>query len=386
MIEQFVYDMPTRVLFGAGSLEHLHEEKLPGKHALIVISSGGSMKRHGQLAAVEAQLDKAGVSHILYDGLRPNPTDTSVDEAAGIANKEGCDFIVGVGGGSTMDAAKAVALVAGNSGKCWDYSPSSTGGKKTPENPPLPLVVVTTSAGTGSEVDEWSVITNDATGEKTGYRSMFPTIAVVDSDLMMSVPANFTAYQGMDAFFHAAESMININEHVVGEMFAMKAIELIAKYLPRAVANGSDREARSYMATANTLAGYYMLCTSEHTIEHAMGSRHPKLVHGAGLIMISHEYFDFFAERKACEEQMVKMARIMGHPEAKTGKDFIAALDELIEAVGCSDLKMSDNGIEESELPGFVDLYHKVWGGNNDADPLKLTDEDVLGMLQRSYK
>lgn len=386
MIDQFVYDMPTRVLFGAGSLSTLHTEALPGKKALITISAGGSMKRHGQLAAVEAQLDKAGIQHVLYEGLRPNPTNTSVDEAAEMANQNNCNFIVAVGGGSTMDAAKAIALVAANEGTCWDYSPSFTGGQKQPENAPLPLVVVTTSAGTGSEVDMWSVITNDETGEKTGYASMFPTLAVVDSDLMMSVPANFTAYQGMDAFFHATESVINVNEHVVGEMFALKTVELIAKYLPRAVKDGSDKEARNNMAIANTLAGYYMLCTSEHTLEHAMGSKHPELVHGAGLTMISHEYFSFFAERKACEEQMVKMAKAMGNSDAKTGADFIAALDSLIASVNCSDLKMSDNGITRKELPEIVDLYHKVWGGNNDADPVKLSDEDVLGILERSYR
>ena len=386
MIDNFVFDMPMRVLFGPGSLGQLHEQGLPGRKALVVISAGGSMKRHGQLAAVEAELDKAGVAHVLYEGIRPNPTNTSVDEAAAMANDEGCDFVVAVGGGSTMDASKAIALVANNTGTCWDYSPSSTGGQKTPENDPLPLVCVTTSAGTGSEVDMWSVITNDETGEKTGYASMFPTIAVVDSDLMMTVPADLTAYQGMDAFFHAAESVINVNEHVVGEMFALKAIELIAKYLPRAVADGSDREARANMAIANTLAGYYMLCTSEHTIEHAMGSRHPKLIHGAGLVMISHEYFDFFAKRNVADGQMAKMARAMGVADAKDGSDFVRALDELEAAVGCSDLKMSDNGITKDELPGIVDLYHRVWGGNNDADPVKLSDEDVLGILERSYR
>lgn len=117
-----------------------------------------------------------------------------------------------------------------------------------------------------------------------------------------------------------------------------------------------------------------------------MGSKHPELVHGAGLTMISHEYFSFFAERKACEEQMVKMAKAMGNSDAKTGADFIAALDSLIASVNCSDLKMSDNGITRKELPEIVDLYHKVWGGNNDADPVKLSDEDVLGILERSYR
>lgn len=378
--------MPTRVLFGPGSLKKLHEEQLPGTRALVVISHGGSMRRHGQLDALVSELDAAGVAHVLYEGIRPNPTNTSVDEAAALANKKGCDFVVALGGGSTMDASKAIALVATNPGSCWDYSPSSTGGQKAPENAPMPLICITTSAGTGSEVDMWSIITNDETKEKTGYASMFPAMAVVDSDLMMSVPPAFTAYQGMDAFFHAAESVINVNEHVVGEMFALKAIELVAKYLPRAVADGSDKEARNNMAIANTLAGYYMLCTSEHTMEHALGSAHPGLVHGAGLIMISHEYFDFFAQRKACEEQMVKMAKAMGVADATTGADFVAALDKLIADVNCTDLRMSDDGIARDELPGVVDLYHKVWGGNNDADPVKLSDDDVLGMFERSYK
>ena len=386
MIDKFVYDIPTRILYGAGSLKDLHEEDLPGTKALVTISRGGSMKRHGQLDALVAELDAAGVAHVLYDQVRPNPTDKNVDEAVELAVREGCDFVVALGGGSVMDAAKAIALVATNEGSCWDYAPSATGGQKAPDAAPLPLVCVTTSAGTGSEVDMWSVISNDETQEKTGYPTTYPTISVVDSDLMMSVPPTFTAWQGMDAFFHAAESVINVNEHVVGEMFALKAIELIAKHLPRAVADGSDKEARNSMAVANTLAGYYMLCTSEHTMEHALGSAHPELVHGAGLVMVSHEYFNFFAERQACEGQMAKMARAMGVEGATGGADFIAALDKLIADVNCAGLKMSDYGITREELPATVRKYHEVWGGNNDADPLKLSDEDVLGILERSYR
>ena len=136
--------------------------------------------------------------------------------------------------------------------------------------------------------------------------------------------------------------------------FALKTIELVAKYLPRAVKDGSDREARAYMALANTFAGYYMMCTSAHTMEHVMGSFHDDLVHGAGLIEIAHAYYDFFAERKAAEENMVKMARAMGVSDAKTGKDFINALDKLISDVGCADLKMSEAGITREELQNLL--------------------------------
>lgn len=215
---------------------------------------------------------------------------------------------------------------------------------------------------------------------------MFPVLSVVDSDLMMSVPPKFTAYQGMDAFFHAAESVINTKEHPMGEMFALKAIELIAENLPKAYRDGNDQEARANMALANTLAGYYMLCTSQHTMEHVMGSFHDDLVHGAGLIMISHAYFDFFAERKAAELPMIKMAKAMGVDNPSSGKDFIKALDDLIVSVGCADLKMSEAGITRDELKKYPEMIHKVLGGDITADPLTLSDEDYLEIYEKAYK
>ncbi|MCM1166476.1 MAG: iron-containing alcohol dehydrogenase [Lachnospiraceae bacterium] len=385
-MKSFVFNVPTKILFGAGQLGNLHEEKLPGKKALIITSNGKSVKENGALARTEAELDKAGAAYALFDEIRPNPTHKNVMDGAAAVKNNGCDFVIALGGGSVMDCAKCIALMAANSGDIWDYSLSAKGGKKTPANPAIPIVCITTSAGTGSEVDSASVISDDEAEEKTGifFPSMFPVLSIVDPDLMMSVPANFTAYQGMDAFFHASESVINKNEHVMGEMLALKAIELIAKYLPRAVKDGSDKEARYYMAAANTLAGYYMLCTSAHTMEHSMGSYHENLVHGAGLIMIAHEYYDFFAERKAAEEQMIKMAKAMGAENASSGKDFVAALDKLIADISCADLKMSDAGITRGELAKYPAHINEVMGGDITADPL--SDADYLGMFEHSYR
>lgn len=384
----FQFFMPTKVLFGAGQLGNLHLEQMPGKKALIVTSNGSSTKKYGYLEAVEKELDLAGVSHVLFDEVRPNPTNHNVMDGAAKARQNGCDFVVALGGGSVMDCAKCIGLMMVNEGDLWDYAFSQKGGKKDFVRPMAPLVAITTSAGTGSEVDMFSVISNDEMEEKTGVfdRSMFPTISVVDSDLMMSVPPKFTAYQGMDAFFHAAESVINTKEHPMGEMFALKAIELIAENLPKAYADGTDREARSNMALANSLAGYYMLCTSQHTMEHVMGSYHDSLAHGAGLIMISHAYFDFFAERKAAEEPMMKMARAMGVENPTSGKDFIDALDRLIAAVGCQDLKMSDYGITREEIKKWPQHIHEVLGGDITADPLPLSDDDYLSIYEASYK
>ncbi|MEE8885439.1 MAG: iron-containing alcohol dehydrogenase [Eubacteriales bacterium] len=384
----FDFYMPAKVLFGAGKLRSLHNEKLPGKKALIATTNGTSVKKYGYLDALEKELDQAGVTYELFDQIRPNPTSDNVMDGAKMAKDTGCDFIIALGGGSVMDCSKCIALMMTNSGDIWDYSPSLDGGKKQPEKDAAPIVAITTSAGTGSEVDMASVITNEKTQEKTGifFPSMFPTLSVVDSNLMMSVPPKFTAFQGMDAFYHASESVINKNEHPMGEMFALKAIELIAKYLPIAYKDGSNKEARSYVALANTLAGYYMLCTSQHTMEHVMGGYHDDLVHGAGLIMISHAYFDFFAERKAAEEPMIKMAKAMGVENPTSGKDFIKALDDLIAAVGCSDLRMSDAGITKEELKKYPKRVHEVLGGDITADPLPLSDEDYLEIYEKSYR
>lgn len=384
----FQFFMPTKVLFGAGQLQNLHFEQMPGHKALVVTSNGQSTKKFGYLAATEKELELAGVEHVLFDEIRPNPTRKNVMDGAAKAKAEGCDFVVALGGGSVMDAAKCIVLMMVNDGDLWDYAFSAKGGHKPFLNPSKPLIAITTNAGTGSEVDMFSVISNDELEEKTGVFdiSMFPTISVVDSNLMMSVPPKFTAYQGMDAFFHAAESVINKNEHPMGEMFALKAIELIAKNLPVAYKNGDDKEARSNMALANSLAGYYMLCTSQHTMEHVMGSYHSNLAHGAGLIMISHEYFDFFAERNAAEEPMKKMARAMGVENPQSGKDFIKALDQLLASIDCDDLKMSEEGITREEIKKWPARIREVLGGDITADPLPLSAEDYLGIYERSFK
>ena len=131
---QFIFDNSARVLFGAGQLNHLHEEKLPGKKALIATSNGSSTKKFGYLARLEKELDLAGVEYVLFDQIRPNPTDKNVMEGAKIMRDQNCDFIIALGGGSVMDASKCIALMAANDGDLWDYSFNKLGGKKNPDH------------------------------------------------------------------------------------------------------------------------------------------------------------------------------------------------------------------------------------------------------------
>lgn len=154
-------------------------------------------------------------------------------------------------------------------------------------------------------------------------------LAIVDPGLMVTVPADFTAYQGFDALFHAVECYITSPANPISDMFALTAIEHIGKYLPRAVRDGREMEARAYVAFANTLSGHVMelsACSSEHAMEHAMSAMHPNLPHGAGLIMISLEYYKWFAKRHACDERFVRMARALGKADAAAPMDFVRAL------------------------------------------------------------
>ena len=159
----FNYYMPSRILFGAGKLDELGSVQLPGKKAMIVISCGKSMRANGYLERVENLLRKNGAESIVYDKILPNPICTHVDEAADIAKKEKCDFIIGLGGGSTIDATKAIAVMAKNDGKYWDYIPRGTGGKKPVKEEALPIIAITTTAGTGTEADPFMVISNPDT-------------------------------------------------------------------------------------------------------------------------------------------------------------------------------------------------------------------------------
>ena len=167
---QFVFETPTRLIFGPGKLDALRTEKLPGKKALLLTSRGGSVVRSGALARVTAALDAQKIEWVHLAIVEPNPLSTTVMTGANRAREEGCDFVIGLGGGSVMDCAKAIALCTTNDGDIWDYVQQGQGGRKQITATPIPIVAITTTAGTGSEVDAGGVITNPVTQEKCGIR------------------------------------------------------------------------------------------------------------------------------------------------------------------------------------------------------------------------
>ena len=308
----FSFYMPTRLFFGNGAVRKLAKARLPEGCGLI-ITGGTSTTRLGYVDRVADVLRQAGHETAVYNKVQPNPTIEGVRECAALCRAAHISFIVGLGGGSSIDTAKAAAVMATNDGDWWDYVHGGTGGGKRIANAGLPVVAIPTTAGTGTEADPFTVITNGEEKIGGGGEKCFPAISVVDPDFMMTVPPHLTAYQGFDAFFHAAEGYIARTASPMSDMFALRAVELIGRSLATAVHDGGDREARAEVALANTLAGFVETlssCTGEHAIEHALSAFHPALPHGAGLIMISRAYWSRFAEVSG-ERMAVPAARML---------------------------------------------------------------------------
>ena len=367
----FSLHIPTKILFGCGELRKLATEKLPGKKALIVISSGTSMKKYGYLDKVVELLQENNTESVVYDKILPNPIKSHVMEAASVCREQKCDFIVGLGGGSSIDSAKAIAVMACNDGDYWDYIPAGSG-KGRPVTKALPVIAIPTTAGTGTEADPWSVITNEEA-------LTFPVLSIIDPELMVSIPPHLTAYQGFDAFFHAAEGFLANCATPISDLYALEAIRLLYKYLPVAVKDGRNLKARAKVAWASTLAGLVeatSCCISEHSMEHAMSAFHPELPHGAGLIAISEAYFETF--RNDCMKRYMKMAEIMTQQKSNRPSDFIDALVRMQKECNVYQLKLSDWRVKEEELPLMVQNARDTMGSLFTLAPRPLTDEEVL--------
>ncbi|MEI6891532.1 MAG: iron-containing alcohol dehydrogenase [Pontiella sp.] len=378
----FDYYIPTKILFGAGKLNQLAEEPLPGTKALIVISSGTSMRKYGYLQRLEALLKQQQIDSVVYDKILQNPTKEHVMEGAACAKANGCDFVIGLGGGSSIDAAKSIAIMAVNPGDYWDYIGSGSGKGEPVENGALPIVAITTTAGTGTEADPWTVITNG--DEKIGFGDpafTFPVLSVVDPELMLSVPPQLTAFQGFDALFHAIEGFIANVATPMSNIYALESIRLITAFLPTAIEDGSNLKARENVALANLLSGMVestSCCISEHSLEHAMSGRHSDLPHGAGLIMLSEAYLSHFADK--IPEKFAQMADAMG------GTDFMEELLKLQSTCGVRDLKMSDYGITADELDAIAQNARDTMGFLFELDPVPLSEAETLAILQAAYK
>lgn len=235
----------------------------------------------GQLADI---LAVAGMESVIYDKVVPNPTVDIVDAGGAIAREKKCDVIIGLGGGSSMDTAKAIAVAASHEGSIWPYAI----GEKQPTDATLPIVAITTTSGTGSQCTPFAVITNPQTNQKPGFGGpcIFPKVAIIDPMLTASMPPQLTAITGADVFTHAVEAYTSKWSSPIVDMYAQKAIELVVEFLPVAYSDGGDLKAREAMAIADTFAGVAIShggVTVAHVLAHVIGGHYHDIAHGDAL-------------------------------------------------------------------------------------------------------
>jgi len=248
----FQFVLPTRVLFGDNTLEQLGAGLGPAVRKALLVSGRSSMRAQGVTTRILQQLGGRAIETVVFDQVDSNPTDAVVDEAAMICRNAGCDVIIGLGGGSAIDVAKAVSVVAKFGRSCWDFV-----GRNAVPGDPLALVAVPTTAGTGSEVTPVAVVSKPERRRKDAIVSdhIFPRLAIVDPTLTSALPPELTAATGMDALAHAIEAYTARGSTPLSDMLALEAVRLVGQHLRKAVWQGDDAEARRGMALASMLAG-----------------------------------------------------------------------------------------------------------------------------------
>ena len=386
-MKQFNFHQTTEIVFGSGRAAEAGEIVLKyGKRCLMVTTPDAPLKP--LFDRVRNLLTSAGVEVAHFDGVIPNPTTETSAAGAKMAIEHNADVILGLGGGSSMDAAKAIAVEASHEGSAWDYL-----FYKEPAPDPskvLPVVAISTTSGTGSQVTQVSVITNPAERDKSALYNpvIFPKVALVDPELMLTLPVAVSAPTGFDVFCHAFESMINPGTGAYVDLMAREAINLVAEYLPKVLDNGSDLIAREKMAWADTLAGLCIASagvTLPHGMGMAVGGMYPHVAHGEALAILYPACTRFTADFAI--DQYAFMARAL-NPELKHSSDAEAAHmahEEIVTFLKSIELfkGLKDVGMPEEEMEALAkqSMVLPDFQGN----PRVASYEDMLELVKEAY-
>lgn len=381
------FRMPKVVFYGNNALTNLGEQAAAlGKKALII--SDSIMEKIGNVAKCHQGLDQAGVSYANYLEVNTEPTDLHVSEALSIFQEQKCDVVVAIGGGSCLDVAKAVAVLAANGGYIGDYM----GGKKPIEQPPLPFITIPTTAGTGSEVTGVTVITNTKEDIKMMIKApeFIPDAAIVDPILTYSAPPSVTAATGIDALCHALEAYISRVSQPLTDHLALSAIELIMNNLRTAYANGQDAEAREKMAFASMQAGLAFTNASV-TLVHGMLRPIGALFHvphGISNAMLLPPVLEF--SKESAIDRLAVVGRLI-RPELTALTDEEVA-DEVVNEIKrlCNDLNipnMKTYGIDEEKFNQVVSKMaaDALASGSPNNNPRIPSHEEVVDLYHTCF-
>ena len=384
---EFSYFLPVNIQFGWNKVDNVAEFAAPyGKKALIV-TGRTSAKKSGLYDRVVAKLDAAHIEHVLFDQVDANPLTTTALDGAVLAKSESCDMVIAIGGGSIMDCAKGIAFMAVNEGDINDYIFN----RKTSDNA-LPLIVIPTTCGTGSEGNGFGVLTNPETGDKKSLRcnAIVPKVSIVDPAVMGTMPPHVLASVGFDALCHNIEAYTSKTAQPFTDALAHYAVTLLAQYLVplykhvKAIANGQEAvlnkkqltKAWESVTLASTIGGM-VINTAGVTLGHGM--EHPAsglkdITHGVGLAVIEPVVVEY--TWSANTEKFNSLARIFNHGD---GSELGEALRLMVHELDLT-TNLTELGFTKKDIPWLVDNVYVVATGNiaNTVAEVSRNDIEVL--------
>lgn len=382
MYKAFSFTGAKKIVFGCGSFSGLvgQVRDLRAKKPFVAVD--GNLAKLGMGDRIAEMFDREGMKAVLYDRVLPEPPLEQADEGAGLALKGKCDIVIGIGGGSAMDVAKAVAVVAAHGAEAKDF----LGLNRVP-GPGLPTIMVPTTAGTGSEVTFTAVFVRHDLKKKEGMNStfMYPDLALLDPELTLSLPSQPTAASGMDALCHAIESYTSVIASPASEMFSLRAVGLIAENLRTCVHNGGDLEAREAQMLGSLYAGIGLANAgvgAAHSLSYPLGGKYG-ISHGVANTLMLPRIMEF--NLPGALEKFADVAEMMGeNTEGLSVRDAamlaVEAVDALIEDCGIA-TGLEELGIPEEDYPEMARVAMTV-ARPLENNPRKVTLEDAIAIYR----
>ncbi len=386
-MKQFNYFAPTEIVFGCGRVKEVGKIAVRyGKRALLVTVP--EFPAVSELyAKVKKSLTDAGVTVEHFDGVIPNPTTDVVTAGADMAKKLGANVVIGLGGGSSMDTAKAIAVEATHPGTAWDYLHYTAG----PTEKTLPIIAISTTAGTGSQTTPCAVITKTEAKDKSAIwnKNIFPRVAIVDPEVTATMPASVTAQTGFDAFCHNFEAYLSVGTNPMAETLAIEAIKIIAEYLPKALTDGNDIEARSKMAWADTLGGLTNASagvTLPHGLGMQVGGHCPHVTHGQSLAAIYPEFTRYTypaAIKKFATVGKIFNPALNEESDETSAEKSCEAIDEFLKKIGLW-FGFKDLNVTKDDIRAIADCGQVL--GDYKNNPRIATIDEMYDILMRCYE
>lgn len=373
----FAYFLPVNIVFGSGKVMKVGELTKPyGKKALIV-TGRSSAKKSGIYDKVDSSLRAAGLDTVLYDKVQQNPLTTTAEEGAAFAKANGCDVVVAIGGGSIMDCAKAIAFLCMNDGDISDYIYNRLKSDKA-----LPLVLIPTTCGTGSEGNGFAVLTNPQNGDKKSLRcnAIVPKVSIVDPECMMTMPKKVLASVTFDALCHNIEAYTSKIAQPFTDALSLYAIELIVNNVVDVYNGTAGKEGWEKITLASTIGGM-VINTAGVTLAHGM--EHPAsglkdIVHGQGLAALTPVIVE--ASYKGNRSKFSKIARIMG---GLTAEDCAVKIRTLLKKLDL-EVTLSDLGITEEDIPWMAENCMKVSAAGVANNPVVFTQDEIAQIYRKA--